>query len=98
MHSAGRGNTQLVLCLDESCLQVDPLISEGIRCDVHTTLTSVDLHYGGIDFDVVGRGYAPGKSNSDILAIGSAAPRGAEVLAGKMSATCIRRQFQTFGV
>ena len=56
MHSAGRGNTQLVLCLDESCLQVDPPISKGIRCDVHTTLTSVDSHYGGIDFDAVGRG------------------------------------------
>ena len=70
---------------------MDPLSFDGIRCDVHTTLTSVDSHYGGIDFDAVGRGYAPGKSNSDILAIGSAAPRGAEVLAGKMSATCIHR-------
>ena len=86
---ADRGNAKLVLHLDEARLQVDPLISKGIRYSVHAALTLVGSHYGGIDFDVVGRGYALGKSNSDILAIGSAAPRGAEVLAGKMSAACI---------
>ena len=80
-----------MLCLDEARLQVDPLISYRIRCDIHAALTLVGSHYNGINFDAVGRGYAPGKSNSDILAIGSAAPRGAEVLAGKMSATCIHR-------
>ena len=90
---AGRGNAQLVLRLDEARLQVDPLISEGIRCDIHAALTLVGSHYGSIDFDAVGRGYAPGKSDSYILAIGSAVARGAKVLAGKMSAACIRHQF-----
>jgi len=94
---AGRGNTQLVLHLDEARLEVDPPISRGIRCGVHATLTSVSSHYGSINFDAVGRGYALGKSDSDILAIGSAAARGAKVLAGKMSVAYIRRQFQTSG-
>ena len=43
-----------MLHLDEARLQVDPMISEGIHCDVHTALTSVGSHYGGIDFDAVG--------------------------------------------
>ena len=35
MLGVGRGNAQLVLHLDEARLQVDPMISEGIHCDVH---------------------------------------------------------------
>ena len=58
---AGRGNAQLVLRLDEARLQVDPLISEGIHCDIHAALTLVGSHYGGINFDAVGRGYTPVK-------------------------------------
>jgi len=77
---------------------VDPLIFEGVRCGVHAALTSVGSHYGGVDFDPIGRGYASGKSDSDILTIGSVTARGAEVLAGKLSAACIRRQYQTFGM
>ena len=41
---AGRWNAKLVLRLDEARLQVDPLIFEGICCNVHATLTSVSLH------------------------------------------------------
>ena len=82
-----------MLCLDEACLQVDPLISNRIHYDVHVALTSVGLHYNGVNFDVVGRGYAPRKADSDILAIGTAATHGANVLVGKMSAACIHHQF-----
>ena len=62
---------------------MDTLISEGIHCGLHTALMLVSLHYGGINFDTIGRGYASGKSDSDILAIDSAVARGAEVLVGK---------------
>ena len=74
------------------------MISEGVRCCVHAALTNVGSHYGSIDFDAGGRGYASEKSNNDILGIGSAAARGAEVLAGTMSAVCIHRQYQTSDV
>ena len=67
-----------MLHLDEPCLQVDPLSFDGIRCDVHAALTSVGSHYSGAGFDAVGRGCAPGKSDSDILAIGSVVARGAK--------------------
>ena len=77
---------------------MDTLVSERIHCGVHTALTSVGLHYGGIDFDTIGRGYASRKSDSDILAIGSAVARGVEVLASKVLAACIHRQLQTFSV
>ena len=69
---------------------MDPLSFDGIRCDVHAALTSVGSHYGGIDFDADGRGYASKKSNRNILAIGSVATHGAKVLVGKMSAAYIR--------
>ena len=59
---------------------------------------SVGSHYGGVDFDAVGRGYASGKSDNNTIAIGSAATRGAEVLAGKLSAAYIRRQYQTSNI
>ena len=50
---ANRGNIQLVLCLDEAHLRVDPLIIKGVHCGIHTALTSIGSHHGGIDFDVV---------------------------------------------
>ena len=77
---------------------MDPLISEGVRCGMHVTLMSVGSHYDGVNFDAVGWGYALWKSDSDILAIGSAAARGAEVLAGKMLVTSIHRQYQSSDV
>jgi hypothetical protein len=51
---------------------VGPLIFEGVRCSVHATLMSVSSHYDGVNFDAVGQGYASGKSDNNILAIGSA--------------------------
>jgi len=95
---AGRGDAQLALCLDEALPPCGPLISEGIHYGIDIALTSVDSHYIGVDFDAVGQGYALEKSDSDILAIGSATSRGAEVLAGKMFATCIHHQYQISGV
>ena len=74
---ADRGNAHLVPCLNEAHLHVDSLISKEVRRGAHTALTSVGSHYGGGDFDAVGRGCAPGRSKSDILAIGSAAAQGA---------------------
>ena len=59
---------------------MDPLIFEGVHCSIHTALMLVSSYYGGIDFDAVGQGYASGKSDSDILIIGSVAAHGAEVL------------------
>ena len=80
-----RGNTQLVSHLDEGRFQVDSLF-EGVRCGTLATLTSVGSHYGGVNFDAIGRGYAPGKSKSDILAICSATGRCEKVLKRKMLA------------
>jgi len=34
MLGAGQGDAELVLRLDEALLQVDPLISEGVRCSI----------------------------------------------------------------
>jgi hypothetical protein len=77
---------------------VDSLVSEGVCCGAHAALTSVGSHYGGIDFDVVGRGYAPGKSKNDVLAIGSTTARSVEVLASKMLAASIHLQYQSSSV
>jgi hypothetical protein len=51
---------------------------------------SIGLHYGDIDFDVVGRGCALGRSESDILTIGSSTTQGVEVLTSKVLATAVR--------
>lgn len=88
------GDTQLALCLDEACHQVDPLISKGVHCCVHVALTLVRLHYDDVNFDAVGRGYASKKFDNDILAIGSAAAHGVEVLPSKVSVASICLQYQ----
>ena len=77
---------------------MDSLISEGFCCGTLAALTSVDLHYNGVNFEVIGRGYALGRSESEVLAIESAAAQGAEALASKMSGASICRQHQSFGV
>jgi hypothetical protein len=51
---AGQGSPQLVPHLDEAHFHVDSLISEGVHCGTHAALMLVNLHYGSIDFDVVG--------------------------------------------
>ena len=56
----GQGSAQLASHLDEARLQVDSLISEGVRQGAHTALMSVGLHYGGVDFEAVGEGCASG--------------------------------------
>ena len=68
--------------LDKAHLHVDSLISNGVCHGAHAALTLVGSHFGNVDFDAIGRGCAPGRSERDILAIGSSATRGAEVLAG----------------
>ena len=95
---ANRGSTQLVPHLGEACFQVDSLIFEGVHCGAHAALTSIGSHYGDVDFDAVGRGYASRKSKNDVLAIGSAAAQGAEVLTSKMSTTSIHLQCQSSDV
>ena len=50
---AGRGNTQLALCLDEACLYVHSLISKGVHRGTHIALMSVNSHYSGVNFEVV---------------------------------------------
>jgi hypothetical protein len=77
---------------------VDFLIPEGVRHGAHAVLVSVGSHYGGVDFEVIGRGHAPGRSEGDILAIESAATPGAEALASKVSAASVRRQLPSPGV
>ena len=69
---------------------MDSLISEGVHCGAHAILTSVGSHYGDIDFEAVGRGYVSGRSESDVLDIGSATAWSVEILASKMSAASIR--------
>lgn len=58
---------------------------------------SVSSHYDGVDYDAMGQGYASKKSDNEILAIGSSAAHGADVLASKVSATSIRIQHQALG-
>jgi hypothetical protein len=84
--------------LDEARFQVDSLISEGVHYGTLVALTSVSLHYGGINFDANGLGYVPRKSESNILAIGSATTQGTEVLASKMLAASIRLLYQSSSV
>jgi hypothetical protein len=48
---ASRGSAQLAPCLDEARLQVDSLISEGVRRGAHATLMLVGSHNGGVNFD-----------------------------------------------
>jgi hypothetical protein len=79
-----RGSPQLACRFDKARFQVDSLVSEGVRYGAHATLTSVDSHYGGVDFNAVRRGYAPGKLENDVLAIGVATARSTEVLTSKM--------------
>ena len=95
MLGIGRGNAHLALRLDEARLQVGPLISEGIHYGVLAALTSIVLHYDGVDFEAIGQGYALKKSDYDILAISKAAVRGVEALACKVSAPAIRAQHQS---
>jgi hypothetical protein len=84
-------DTQLVLHIDEARLRADLLlISEGICSGVHTALTSIFSHYGGIDYDALGQGYSLGKSDNEILAINNFVARGAEVIVSKVSATTVR--------
>ena len=68
---------------------MDSLISEGVHRGAHVALTSVGSHYGGVDFDAIGRGCASGRSESDILAIGSVAARGAEAIASRVPAATV---------
>jgi hypothetical protein len=77
---------------------VDSLIFEGVHHGVLAVLTSVGSYYGGTDFDVAGRGCAPGRFESDILAIGNATAQGVEVLTSKISAASIHRQCLSSGV
>jgi hypothetical protein len=84
-----RGSPQLACHLDKACFQVDSLVSEGVHYGAHAALTSVDSHYGGVNFDAIGRGYALGKSKNDVLTIGDATARSTEVLASRMLATSI---------
>lgn len=76
---------------------MDPLISKGIHYGALATLTSVGSHYGSVDFDAVGLGYASNRFDDDILAIGSVAVCGAEGLARKVPATAIRTDHQSPG-
>ena len=69
---------------------MDSLISEGVHQGAHAALTSVGSHYGGVDFDVFGRGCVPGRSEGDILAIGSDVARGTEAIVSRVSAATIR--------
>ena len=64
-------------------------MSAGVHSDVLAALTSVDSHYDGMDYDVVGQGYLSKKSNNELLAIGNSATRGVEVLASKVPAATV---------
>jgi len=77
---------------------VDSLISEGFCCGTLAALTSVDLHYNGVNFEVIGRGYALGRSESEVLAIESVVAQVVEALVSKMSGESICRRHQSSGV
>jgi hypothetical protein len=77
---------------------VDSLISEGVHHGAHATLVSVGSHYSGVDFEVIGRGHAPGRSEGDIIAIESATALRAEALASRVSAASVRCQLPSPGV
>ena len=98
MLGTGSGNAQLSLHLDKARHHVDSLISEGARRGAHAALVSVGSHYCGVDFKIIGRGHAPGRSEGDILAIESAATPGVEAFASRVSATGVHCQLQSSGV
>ena len=66
MLGVDRGSALLPLRLDEVYLHVDSLISKGFCRGALVALTSVESHYNGVDFEVVGRGNALGRSVSDV--------------------------------
>ena len=82
----------LISIRGESCRLIDASVCR------FTALASISLCCGGVDLDVDGRGHLSRKFDSDILAPSNAVARGAEVLAGEMSAAYICRQFQASGV
>lgn len=98
MLGGGRGSAQLSLHLDEACLHVDSLISKGVRHGAHAALVLIGSHYGGVDFEVIGRGHAPRRFEGSILAIESAASLGMEALAGRVSAASVHHQHHSSGV
>ena len=71
---------------------MDSLLSEGVHHGALAALTSASLHYGGVNFDVVGQGCTP-RSKDDVLAIVSAAAQGEEVLASKKLVASVRLQW-----
>ena len=77
---------------------MDSLIFERFHCGALAALTWVGSHYNGVDFELIGRGHALGRSESEVLAIKSVAAQGVEALASKMSGVSIHRQHQSFGV
>lgn len=98
MLGASWGSAQLILCLDEAHLHTDSLISEGACHGDHAALVSVGSHYNGVDFKIIRRGRALGRSEGDILAIEGATASGAEALASKVSGASVNCQFQYPGV
>ena len=91
MLGTGWGSVQLSLRLDEAHLHEDSLISKGARRGAHVALVLVGSHYGGVDFEIIGRGRALRRSEGDILAIESAAALSAEALASRVLATSVHR-------
>ena len=51
---------------------MNSLISKGFHHGALVALMSVGSHYNGVDFEIVGRGHAPGRSGREVLAIESA--------------------------
>ena len=91
MLGADRGSAQLSLHLNEARLHVNSMISKGARRGAHVALVLVGSHYGGVDFEIIGRGRALRRSEGDILAIESAAALSAEALASRVLATSVHR-------
>jgi hypothetical protein len=87
----GQGSAQLSLRLDEAHLHVDYLISEGVCHGAHAAFVLVGSHYGGVDFKIIGRGHALGRSKGDILTIKSATALGIEALTSRVLAVSVCR-------
>ena len=77
---------------------MDSLIFERFHRGALAALTWVGSHYNGVDFELIGRGHALGRSESEVLAIDSAAIQGVEALLSKMLGASIHHQHQSSGV
>lgn len=67
----------LMECLEAAHDQVDDLITEVFYHGTYTAFTLVDTHYDGVNFGVVGSGYARNCTSDELTQLGEMVAPGA---------------------